>query len=66
VDDGRTGLLLDNSLPVSAVAGAMNWILEHEDQYQQMRQATWAKCRGQHSKDHFEKRLLCSIRELVA
>jgi glycosyltransferase involved in cell wall biosynthesis len=63
IDDGRTGFLLDNSSQVSAVVSAMSWMLEHENEYQQMRKAAWAKARGQHSKEQFEERLLASLRE---
>jgi len=63
IDDGRTGLLLDNSTEVSAVVGAMSWMLEHENEYQQMRKAAWAKARGQHAKEQFEERLLACLRE---
>jgi hypothetical protein len=30
----------------SAVAGAMNWMPEPANEYQQMREAAWAKARG--------------------
>jgi hypothetical protein len=41
----------------------MSWMLEHEDEYQQMRKAAWAKARGQHSREQFEERLLAYLRE---
>jgi glycosyltransferase involved in cell wall biosynthesis len=63
IDDGRTGFLLHNSSQVSAVVSAMSWMLEHEDEYQQMRKAAWAKARGQHSREQFEERLLAYLRE---
>ena len=63
IDDGRTGLLLDDSSQVTAVVSAMSWMLEHEDEYQQMRKAAWAKASGQHSKEQFEERLLAYLRE---
>jgi len=65
VDDGRTGLLLDDSSQANAVADAMNWMLEHEDEYHQMREAAWAKARGLHSKRKFEDRLLTCVREVL-
>ena len=65
VDDGRTGLLLDDPSQVMAVADAMNWVLEHEDEYQRMRQAAWAKAREQHSRRRFEERLLSCVGEVI-
>jgi len=65
VDDGRTGLLLDSSQP-SAVACAMNWILEHANEYQLMREAAWAKAREQYSRKQFEERLRCYLNEVVS
>jgi glycosyltransferase involved in cell wall biosynthesis len=65
VDHERTGLLLDDSSQVSTVTSAMCWMLEHADEYQQMREAAWAKARGLHSKRKFEERLLACVREVV-
>lgn len=64
IDDGRTGLLLDDPSQPGAVAGAMNWMLEHENEYQQMRAAAWAKARGHHSREQFEGRLLSYLYEV--
>lgn len=61
VDDRRTGLLLDDPSQAAAVAGAMNWMLENEDSYLQMRKAVWAKAREQHSRRKFEERLLSFV-----
>ena len=66
IDDGRTGLLLDDSSQPSALAGAMEWMLEHEYEYQQMREVAWEKARGLHSKAQFEERLGACICESVA
>ena len=66
VDDGLSGLLLDNSSRVNVLASAMNWILEHEDKYRQMRHAAWTKSRGQHSKDSFAERLLSRVQEVLS
>src|SRR5437868_2443406 len=49
VDDGRTGFLLDDSADPVALAGTMSRMLERTDEYGQMREAAWAKARGQHS-----------------
>jgi len=65
IDHMRTGILLDDPSHANSVAAAMNWMLEHEDEYQQMRKAAWTKARGQHSKRLFEERLLSCLREVV-
>jgi glycosyltransferase involved in cell wall biosynthesis len=65
VDDERTGLLLEDSFQVSTVTSAMCWMLEHTDEYQQMRKAAWAKAHGLHSKRNFEERLLACICEII-
>jgi glycosyltransferase involved in cell wall biosynthesis len=66
IEDGRTGLLLDDSSQPSAVAGAMNWMLEQGNEYQRMREAAWAKARGQHSRKQFEERLCSYLSEVVS
>ncbi len=66
IDEGRTGLLLDDSSLPSAVACAMNWMLEHVEEYQQMREAAWAKARAQHSKKQFEERMHFCLNEVVS
>jgi len=65
IDDGHTGLLLDDSSPTS-VASAMNWMLEHTSEYQEMRKAAWGKARLQHSKAQFEARLCSYLNEVVS
>jgi glycosyltransferase involved in cell wall biosynthesis len=65
VDDGLSGLLLDDSSQVDAIASAMTWMLEHEDEYRQMRQAAWMKSRSQHSKRKFDKRLVSRVQEAL-
>jgi hypothetical protein len=59
-------LLLDDLSQPRAVAGAMNWMLEHANEYQQMREAAWAKARGQHSRVQFEERLHSCLNEVVS
>ena len=65
IDDGRTGWLLDDPSP-SAMARAMNWMLEHTNEYHQMRQAAWIKARTQYSKKQFEERLRSQLRNVVS
>jgi len=65
IEDGSTGLLLDDSSP-SAVANAMNWMLEHENEYKRMREAAWTKARVRHSRKQFEERLCAQLREVVS
>jgi glycosyltransferase involved in cell wall biosynthesis len=62
VDHEVTGLLLDDGSDVSAVARAMNWMLEHERQYRLMRENTWAKVRKENSKEAFERRMQALVR----
>jgi glycosyltransferase involved in cell wall biosynthesis len=66
IDHGLTGLLLEDSSSPRAVASAMNWMLEHENDYQQMRAAAWAKARAQHSRKRFEERVRCCLSEVVS
>jgi len=66
VDDGRSGLLLDDSSRVDVVASAMTCLLEQEDKYRQMRHAAWTKSRVEHSKDRFAKRLVSRVQEVLS
>ena len=66
VDDGASGLLLEDLSRGEVLASAMNWILEHEDEYRQMRHAAWTKSRGRHSKDSFAERLLSRVQEVLS
>jgi glycosyltransferase involved in cell wall biosynthesis len=65
IDDRHTGLLLDD-LSHSSVASAMNWMLEHTGEYQEMRQAAWNKTRSQHSKTQFEARLRLYLNQVIS
>jgi len=62
VDDGCTGLLLDDPSQADIVADAMNRILEHETEYQRMRETAWTRSRARYSKQRFEKQLMSSVR----
>lgn len=66
IDDGRSGILIDDPSQANAVASAMNWMLEHVDEYQEMREAAWSKARQQHSKKRFEERLHSYLHEVVS
>jgi glycosyltransferase involved in cell wall biosynthesis len=66
VQDGRTGLLLDDPSGVDGVARAMNWMLEAQEPYLRMREAVWAKARGQHSKRRFEERFLSFVSGVIS
>jgi glycosyltransferase involved in cell wall biosynthesis len=61
VDNGRTGLLLDDPADAGEVARAMAWMLEHPD-YPAMRKAAWIKAREAHTKAGFEHRLRSMVR----
>lgn len=65
VDHARTELLLDDSSQTSTVGNPVCWMLEHSDEYQQMREVAWAKAQGLHSKRKFEERLLAWVCEVV-
>ena len=65
VDDGRTGFLLADEPTHHALAGTMCWILEHHDEYQQMRAATWVKTRAMHSRERFEELMCFYVRQSV-
>jgi hypothetical protein len=58
VNSERTELLLERSFPASTVTSAICWMLEHTDEYQQMRKLAWAKAHGLHSTQNFKERLL--------
>ena len=64
--DGRTGLLLDDPSQPAMVTSAMRWMLEHNGEYRQMREAAWSNARELHSKRKFEQRLLAFVRESFA
>lgn len=63
VEDGRTGLLLDDPSQPAMVASAMCWMLERTDEYRKMREAAWSRARELHSKRKFEDRLLAFVRD---
>jgi len=65
VDDGRTGLLVDDASDPEVIARAMNRMLEDDAEYHGMREATWTHSRAHHSKRRFEERLVTSVRALA-
>ncbi len=57
-----TGLLIDEPDDVSALAEAMNWMLEADDsRYFVMRRAAWMRARAELSRAGFEERLLAMV-----
>ena len=63
VEDGHTGILLEDSSQAGAVADAMCRMLDHEDEYRSMRVATWSRSRERNSRERFEDRLLAAVFE---
>jgi glycosyltransferase involved in cell wall biosynthesis len=57
VNDGVTGILVDNPEDPDAVAQAMARLLDDEGGYAAMRRAAWEKVRCEHSRARFERRL---------
>ena len=60
VDDGRTGVLLNDPTDASEVAKAMTRILE-DPSYPLMRQRAWNKGREMHTKRRFEEKLRAMV-----
>jgi hypothetical protein len=58
-------LIISEVVVHAAVVDAMNYKLEHTDDYEKMRKGVWPKARGQHSKRGFEERLLCCVGEIL-
>jgi len=61
IDNGRTGFLLEDPSDSNALAGVMEWMLEHEGAYLKMREAAALKCRTEFSKHAFENRLQSQV-----
>ena len=62
VDDGVTGILIDDATAVPAIASAMISVLDmHPDGYCAMRQAAWTHSRETHSKARFDTRLRAMV-----
>ena len=57
VDDGRTGILVDDPARADLVADAMRAMLGDEAAYRAMRRAAWDRAHAQFSKASFEERL---------
>lgn len=57
-----SGLMVDDSTDVVALAEAMNWMIEQKTDYMRMREQTWRKARTEHSKQAFEQRMRAVIR----
>jgi glycosyltransferase involved in cell wall biosynthesis len=65
VDDGRTGLLLDDQSDVRAVANAMLQLLEDEAGYLSMRKAAWMKTRSENTREIFTTELIGAVSEVL-
>lgn len=61
VEDGVTGILVNDPEDSGAIAQAMARLLDDEDGYAAMRQAAWEKVRRDHSRASFERRLCACI-----
>jgi glycosyltransferase involved in cell wall biosynthesis len=61
INDGETGLLLNNPSSVDEVAKTMTWLIEHRDEYQAMRQAAWRKAHRDFTRQKFEERLISRV-----
>jgi glycosyltransferase involved in cell wall biosynthesis len=66
VDDGVSGLLVDDPTDPVAVAGAMRRLLEHPDEHLAMRAAAWRRARDVHSLAAFGARLLAEVDAVLA
>jgi glycosyltransferase involved in cell wall biosynthesis len=66
VDDGVSGLLLDDPTDPVLVAGAMRRLLEHPDEHLAMRASAWRRARDVHSLAAFEGRLLAEVDAVLA
>jgi glycosyltransferase involved in cell wall biosynthesis len=60
VDDGVTGILLQD-MTENELADAMNWMLENEAEYQEMRRRSRAKVTSHYSKAAFESKMQALI-----
>lgn len=65
VDDGRTGLLLQEPLSIGKVVMAMRWMLDAGEAYHAMRRAAWQKSRRDHSRERFLKELKTCVEEVL-
>jgi glycosyltransferase involved in cell wall biosynthesis len=66
IEDGRTGLLLDNPADAAEVARAMNWVIEHPHESAAMREAAWRRARTSFGKPDFAARLVAEVEPLLA
>jgi glycosyltransferase involved in cell wall biosynthesis len=66
IDDGKTGLLLDDPSCVDAIAEAMAWLIERPEEYAAMRRAAWSKAHRHFTKERFQNTLLSSVAEVLA
>jgi len=65
IDDGLTGILLEDPTDSDALAKAMGWMLENEGAYRRMRKAAAKKSRTELSKPAFDVRLQGQLRSVL-
>ena len=65
VEDGTTGLLIDDPADAGALASAMASIIESDSAYAAMRKAAWTKTRREFTRERFEKRLIHCVKSLL-
>jgi glycosyltransferase involved in cell wall biosynthesis len=63
--DGATGILLDDPRDAGAVARAMTWMIEHENEYRRMRKGAWDRSRSEYSRPQFEKRVVGFVNRVM-
>jgi len=66
IDDGISGVLLNDPSQLESVADAMVRMLTSDDQYRRMRTAAWTKTRSLHTRQRFEANLLSNVRMVLA
>lgn len=65
VEDGSSGLLLDEPGDPHAVATAMFWMIDHDDDYRRMRKRTWIRSRSECSRSQFEQQVTGYVHGLL-
>jgi glycosyltransferase involved in cell wall biosynthesis len=66
VEDGASGLLVDDPGDPAAVAAAMTRMLEDEAAYRRLRDGAWRRSRGLFSRERFETALIAVVDHVLA